>query len=124
MGKRKSAGVIKPVSRSSDSDTAQADLFAAANSRLTADQPPAEPSSRGDSDGTSESEYESDSDADASEPSGSEADAVDSEDSAADSLQTGDVSEDNDSDDDDVDTAIIDYAAAANATEPEAVTAM
>lgn len=129
MAKRKSAGAKQAIPSSSDSDTAQADLFATDN-RLANDQPPAEPSSRADSEGTSESEYDSDSDAEALGATSSDEVDSEDEDSVADSLQGDSATEQVASDDDDVDTAILDYATAAqdtsatDAAEPGSLTAM
>lgn len=110
MRKRASRAAVQPASPSSDSDTAQADLFAADNT-LAVDQL-AQPSSRADADAAPLFEDASDSDEEDSEASSSEAD---DEDAAAESDAAGSLSEGAASDDDDVDTAIIDYAAAAQA---------
>ena len=107
MRKRSAVGATEAGPSSSGTGSAEEDLFAA-EQRLGGDQPAAEPEWSDDDEDQSNSGAESHESQEHSEGSDSEQE-VDSE---ADS-EASSKAEDSPSDDDELDTAIVDYAAAA-----------
>lgn len=110
MRKRSKAGAIDAVASSSGSEAAEEELFAA-EERLGGVQPAAEPAWSDDDDAASEHDEE-DSEASGSDLEDGSASEADSEASSA--------AEESPSDDDELDTAIVELAAGKDGGEPEA----
>ena len=112
MRKRVAVGASEPVASTSGSDSAEEDLFAA-EQRLGSNQPAAEPVWTDDDEAQSGSDQDSE---DSQQPSEEITEASGGEqevDTDADSEASSEA-ERSASDDDELDTAIVDYAAAAH----------
>lgn len=117
MRKRAAVGASEPAASSRGSEAAEEELFAA-EQRLGGDQPAAEPAWSDDDEahpGSGSDSEDSQQDSDASEATGSGAEADTDVDSEASSEPEGSAS-----DDDELDTAIVGYAAAARGNADQA----